>query len=114
MKNRKELNAPEEEAEILSQVIAELSEEKLARVSGGGNIDENALVTFTGKLLSDGSHNMMTNLTSTVLYNQTLEVNESANSVLPTLKNRNGESLNLKETDEIHISSVFNLMKWFN
>ena len=38
MKSKIELNASEEEAEILCQVIAELSEEELVRVNGSGSL----------------------------------------------------------------------------
>lgn len=69
-------------------------------------IDENALTTFNGKILSDGSHNMKTKLTSTVLYSQSLDEATVVGSKFTELKTRSGEDLNIQETDQIHISYV--------
>ena len=86
----------EKKNEPLVDTLDNLTDEELIQVIGGINqIDENALLTFNGKIPSDGSHNMSTKLTSTVLYSQSLDESTNATSRFTPLKTRTGEDLNI-------------------
>ena len=70
-------------------------------------IDDNALTTFNGKYLVDGSKNYRSESgTKTAFTNQALATNTTATSTLTSLKNRNGESLEITSTDRITASFV--------
>ncbi|MBR1859796.1 MAG: flagellin [Selenomonadaceae bacterium] len=70
-------------------------------------IDDNALTTFNGKYLVDGSKNYRSESgTKTAFTNQALATNTTAGSTLTSLKNRNGESLEITSTDRITASFV--------
>jgi flagellin len=71
-------------------------------------IDDNALVTFNGKYLLDGSKNNAAVATKTILLNQSLAEGTLAADELTTLKNRAGDSLNIQETDYFQVSWVQN------
>ena len=71
-------------------------------------IDDNALVQFNGKYLIDGSKNNASNTAQTILLNQSLDKATGTDSVLTTLKNRAGDSLNIASTDKYQISWVQN------
>ena len=69
-------------------------------------IDDNALVTFNGKYLVDGSKNTAGNATYTALSNQQLSTSTTANTKLTDLMNRNDESLEILATDKVTVSYV--------
>ena len=69
-------------------------------------INDNANVTFNGQYLVDGSKNSKTDGTCTALTNQSLGLDTKGSSVLTALTARNGDSLNIRETDNITVSWV--------
>ncbi|MGP1366541.1 MAG: flagellin N-terminal helical domain-containing protein [Schwartzia sp. (in: firmicutes)] len=69
-------------------------------------IDDNANVTYNGKYLVDGSHNNKTTNTTTALTNESMHKETKAGSKLTDLQNRNGEGLNIHETDYVTVSYV--------
>ncbi|MGP1471058.1 MAG: flagellin N-terminal helical domain-containing protein [Schwartzia sp. (in: firmicutes)] len=69
-------------------------------------IDDNANVTYNGKYLVDGSHNNKTTNTTTALTNESMHKETKASSKLTDLQNRNGEGLNIHETDYVTVSYV--------
>ena len=69
-------------------------------------INDNANVTFNGKYLIDGSKNSKGNATYTVLTNQSLATDTSASTLLKDLKARNGDSLEIVDTDFVTVSYV--------
>ena len=72
-------------------------------------IDDNALITFNGKALIDGSKNYRSeNGTKTAFTNMALHTNTTAASALTSLKARNGDSLEIAETDRVTASVVVN------
>ena len=71
-------------------------------------INDNASVTFNGKFLVDGTHNKKTTATTTALTNQSLDVGTATNAAISTLKNRNGDSLNIQSTDTVTVSYTKN------
>ena len=71
-------------------------------------INDNASVTFNGKFLVDGTHNKKTTATTTALTNQSLDVATATNATISTLKNRNGDSLNIQATDTVTVSYTKN------
>lgn len=71
-------------------------------------INDNASVTFNGKLLVDGSMNKKVNDTTNTYINESLDVNTTANQALTALNDRNGNSLDIKSTDRVTISYVKN------
>ena len=71
-------------------------------------INDNASVTFNGKFLVDGTHNKKTTATTTALTNQSLDVGTATNATISTLKNRNGDSLNIQSTDTVTVSYTKN------
>ncbi len=71
-------------------------------------INDNASVTFNGKFLVDGTHNKKTTATTTALTNQSLDVGTATNATISTLKNRNGDSLNIQATDTVTVSYTKN------
>jgi flagellin len=71
-------------------------------------VDDNALVQFNGKYLVDGSKNNAITATKTILLNQSLSTTTTADSVLSTLTNRAGDSLEIVSNDKYQVSWVFN------
>ena len=72
-------------------------------------IDDNALTTFNGKYLIDGSKNFRSeNGTRTAFTNQNLAIETTANSSLVGLQNRNHEDLEITTTDRVTASFVQN------
>ena len=69
-------------------------------------INDNANVTFNGKYLVDGSKNSKGNATYTVLTNQSLSTDTSATTLLKDLKARNGDDLEIVDTDFVTVSYV--------
>ena len=69
-------------------------------------INDNANVTFNGKYLVDGSKNSQGNATYTTLTNQSLSTDTDATTELTKLKARNGDSLEIVDTDSITVSYV--------
>jgi flagellin len=69
-------------------------------------INDNALATFNGKYLVDGSKSAKTVSTSTFLFNQNLSTKTGADSVLSTLLDRAGNSLNIASDDTVTITWV--------
>ena len=71
-------------------------------------INDNASVTFNGKFLVDGTHNKQTKATTTALTNQSLSTATATDAAISTLKNRNGDSLNIQSTDTVTVSYTKN------
>ena len=69
-------------------------------------INDNANVTFNGQYLVDGSKNSKTDGTCTALTNQSLGLDTKGSTGLTALTARNGDSLNIRETDNITVSWV--------
>ncbi len=69
-------------------------------------IDDNALVTYNGKYLVDGSKNTAGNATYTALSNQQLSTSTTADTKLTDLMNRNDENLEILATDKVTVSYV--------
>lgn len=69
-------------------------------------INDNANVTFNGKYLVDGSKNTKGNATYTALSNQSLSEDTTATTALTALKARNGDSLEIHDTDKVTVSYV--------
>jgi flagellin len=72
-------------------------------------IDDNALTTFNGKYLVDGSKNYRSeNGTKTAFTNMALHTSTTASSTLTSLKARNGDNLEIMDTDRVTASVVVN------
>ncbi len=69
-------------------------------------IDDNALLTFNGKFLNNGARTAKGNATANVLYTEQLAADTSANSTLTSLKDRNGKSMGIENTDNVTMSFV--------
>ena len=69
-------------------------------------IDDNALATYNGKYLVDGSRNSIGTATCTTLTNNALSTASAWASVLTALQSRQNESLNIQSTDNVTISYV--------
>ena len=69
-------------------------------------INDNANVTFNGKYLVDGSKNSQGEATFTTLTNQSLSTDTKSDTLLKDLKARNGDSLEIVNTDSITVSYV--------
>ena len=69
-------------------------------------INDNANVTFNGQYLVDGSKNSKTDATSTALTNQSLSTDTKSSTKLIDLAARNGDKLNIRETDKVTVSWV--------
>ncbi|MDD6127795.1 MAG: flagellin, partial [Veillonellaceae bacterium] len=69
-------------------------------------INDNANVTYNGKYLVDGSHNSKVTATTTALTNESLASNTASDAAFSTLKDRNGNSLNIQKSDTITMSVV--------
>ena len=71
-------------------------------------INDNANVTFNGQYLVDGSKNSKTSATCTALTNQNLSTGTTSTTKLTVLAARNGDNLNIQETDKVTVSWVKN------
>lgn len=72
-------------------------------------INDNANVTFNGKTLVDGSMNKaIATATIATFTNQSLSTATDSSTVLTDLKDRNGNSLDIKSTDKVKVSFVQN------
>ena len=69
-------------------------------------IDDNALATYNGKYLVDGSRNSVGAATCTTLSNSALSTETKWTSALTSIQNRMGESLNIQSTDKLTVSYV--------
>ena len=69
-------------------------------------IDDNALATYNGKYLVDGSRNSEGTATCTALTNTALSTASNWASALTTLQSRTNESLNIQSTDNVTVSYV--------
>ena len=69
-------------------------------------IDDNALVTFNGKYLVDGSKGVQGMATRTTMTNQSLATDSTGFTKLTDLKNRNNESLEIASNDRVTASFV--------
>lgn len=69
-------------------------------------IDDNALATYNGKYLVDGSRNSKGQATCTTLTNGAMSTATAWASGLTTLQSRTNESLNIQSTDNITVSYV--------
>ena len=69
-------------------------------------IDDNALATYNGKYLVDGSRNSIGQATCTILTNSSLSTSASWGDALTALKSRTNESLNIQSTDSVSVSYV--------
>ena len=69
-------------------------------------IDDNALATYNGKYLVDGSRNAKGDATCTTLTNNALSTAAKWGSALTDLKSRTDESLNIQSTDNVTVSYV--------
>ena len=69
-------------------------------------IDDNALATYNGKYLVDGSRNSIGTATCTTLMNNALSTASAWASALTSLQSRQNESLNIQSTDNVTISYV--------
>ena len=69
-------------------------------------IDDNALATYNGKYLVDGSRNAKGTATCTTLTNTSLSTASIWSSALTTLQSRTNESLNIQSTDNVTVSYV--------
>ena len=69
-------------------------------------IDDNALATYNGKYLVDGSRNSVGTATCTTLSNSALSTAAAWGSALTALQSRQNESLNIQSTDNVTVSYV--------
>ena len=70
-------------------------------------IDDNALVTFNGQYMLEGSHESYINEDVTESFtNRSLSDKVTAGSALSSLQRRDGQSLNIQSTDTVTISYV--------
>ena len=69
-------------------------------------IDDNALATYNGKYLVDGSRNSIGTSTCTTLTNSALSTAAAWGSALTALESRQNERLNIQSTDNVTISYV--------
>ena len=69
-------------------------------------IDDNALATYNGKYLVDGSRNSIGTATCTTLTNTALSTAAGWSSKLVDLESRQNESLNIQSTDNVTVSYV--------
>ena len=69
-------------------------------------INDNANVTYNGKYLVDGSHNSKVQTTTTAMTNESLFSTTSGTTAFSSMKDRNGNSLNINSLDTVTISFV--------
>lgn len=69
-------------------------------------IDDNALITYNGKYLINGSHNTASKLTNQAYTNSSLSTDTTTDTKLTDLLRRNGYSLNILADDTVNVSYV--------
>ena len=69
-------------------------------------IDDNAMVTFNGQYLLDGSRNSAAQLTQHAYTNRDLAATTTSSTKLTDLARRDGSALNIQADDTVHISYV--------
>ena len=69
-------------------------------------INDNAVITFNGKYLVDGSHNTSVAATTTSLTNESLQEGTAFDAAFTSLKDRNGNSLKIQKSDTVTLSYV--------
>ena len=69
-------------------------------------INDNALATFNGKYLVDGSKASKSNVTASVLLNQSLNATTATNTAMTALTDRAGNSLNIAKGDYYRVAYV--------
>ena len=69
-------------------------------------INDNAVITFNGKYLVDGSHNTSVAATTTSLTNESLQEGTTFEAEFTSLKDRNGNSLKIQKSDTVTLSYV--------
>ena len=69
-------------------------------------INDNAVITFNGKYLVDGSHNTSVAATTTSLTNESLSEDTKFTDQFTKLKDRNGNSLKIQKSDTVTLSYV--------
>ena len=69
-------------------------------------INDNAVITFNGKYLVDGSHNTSVAATTTSLTNESLQEGITFDAEFTSLKDRNGNSLKIQKSDTVTLSYV--------
>lgn len=69
-------------------------------------INDNAVITFNGKYLVDGSHNTSVAATTTSLTNESLQEGTEFTAEFTSLKDRNGNSLKIQKSDTVTLSYV--------
>ena len=69
-------------------------------------IDDNALITFNGKYLLEGSRSQSGSAVATHMTNGSLQTNTNLNTSLIALANRNGESIEINTTDKVTVSFI--------
>ena len=69
-------------------------------------INDNAVITFNGKYLVDGSHNTSVAATTTSLTNESLSEKTTFDAEFTSLKDRNGNSLKIQKSDTVTLSYV--------
>ena len=69
-------------------------------------INDNAVITFNGKYLVDGSHNTSVAATTTSLTNESLQEGTAFDAAFTLLKDRNGNSLKIQKSDTVTLSYV--------
>lgn len=69
-------------------------------------IDDNALITYNGKYLINGSHNTASKLTKQAYTNSSLSTDTTTDTKLTDLFRRNGDSLNILADDTVNVSYV--------
>lgn len=69
-------------------------------------IDDNALVTFNGKYLVDGSHNRKLAATKTARTNEMLSTSTTGTTAFTDMADRNGQSLAIQSGDTVTMSWV--------
>ncbi len=69
-------------------------------------IDDNALITFNGKYLLEGSRSQSGSAVSTHMTNGSLNTETNLNTRLIDLANRNGESIEINTTDKVTVSFI--------
>lgn len=69
-------------------------------------IDDNALITYNGKYLINGSHNTASKLTNQAYTNSGLSTDTTTDTKLTDLLRRNGDSLNILADDTVNVSYV--------
>ena len=69
-------------------------------------IDDNALITFNGKYLLEGSRAQSGSAVATHMTNSNLSTDTGVNTLLKDLKNRNGESIEINTGDRVTVSFI--------